>query len=79
VTVDAKSGGPRPRQHTVIGAATLPVPGRGEPVAVALSVVDQGVKNRRFGLIHDQPITRETAVRNPFSEVGPSAMQRRGM
>jgi hypothetical protein len=31
---------------------------RSEPVPVAPAVVDQSVKNRRFGLIHDRRSTR---------------------
>ena len=43
---------PQHLKHTVVGAATLPMPGRGESVPVALAVIDERVQEGRLGLVH---------------------------
>jgi len=46
---------------TVVDAAALAVPGRREPVPVGGVVADQGVQQRRLGLIHSRGITQKIA------------------
>ena len=43
---------PQHLEHAVVGAAPLPVPGRGESVPVALAVIDESVEEGRLGLVH---------------------------
>ena len=43
-------------EHSVVGAAALPVAGRCESVPVRLAIVHERVEDRRFRLIHDEVI-----------------------